>query len=196
MSKSLSSSARGAGAVRIIAGRWRGSRLTVADAPGLRPTSDRVRETLFNWLMPYLPGATVLDAFAGSGALGFEAASRGAAQVVLLEREPRLVQSLAQQMQKLEGAHEVVNVLPGDTLSLLPTLAQQGQRFDIAFIDPPFAENLWERVLPQLLPLMNTGGMLYVEMPKNAPPAVLPQDWQLHREIATREMVGRLYRRD
>lgn len=196
MSKSLSSSARGAGAVRIIAGRWRGSRLAVADVPGLRPTSDRVRETLFNWLMPYLPGAQVLDAFAGSGALGLEAASRGAAQVLLLEREPRLVQSLAQQMQKLEGAHETISVMQGDTLALLPTLAQQGQKFDIAFIDPPFAENLWDGVLPRLLPLMNTGAMLYVEMPKNAPPAALPQDWQLHREIATREMVGRLYRRD
>lgn len=182
--------------MRIIAGRWRGSRLAVADVPGLRPTSDRVRETLFNWLMPYLPGAQVLDAFAGSGALGLEAASRGAAQVLLLEREPRLVQSLAQQMQKLEGAHETISVMQGDTLALLPTLAQQGQKFDIAFIDPPFAENLWDGVLPRLLPLMNTGAMLYVEMPKNAPPAALPQDWQLHREIATREMVGRLYRRD
>ncbi|PJK01499.1 16S rRNA (guanine(966)-N(2))-methyltransferase RsmD [Lysobacteraceae bacterium NML75-0749] len=194
MSKSFSPAARGH--VRIIAGRWRGSRLTVADAPGLRPTSDRVRETLFNWLMPYLPGALVLDAFAGTGALGFEAASRGAAQVVLMEREPRLVQSLRQQLDRLEGAHEVVSVLPGDTLSLLPTLAQQGRTFDIAFVDPPFAENLWERVLPQLLPLMNAGAMLYVEMPQRTPAPLLPQDWQLHREMSTREVIGRLYRRD
>lgn len=182
--------------MRIIAGRWRGSRLTVADAPGLRPTSDRLRETLFNWLMPYLPGAAVLDAFAGTGALGLEAASRGAAQVVLMEREPRLAQNLRQQLDRLEGAHAVVSVLQGDTLSLLPTLAQQGQRFDIAFVDPPFAENLWERVLPQLLPLMNAGAMLYVEMPQRAVAPLLPQDWQLHRELGTREVIGRLYRRD
>ncbi|MGJ7904097.1 RsmD family RNA methyltransferase, partial [Lysobacter sp. 1R34A] len=82
------------GKVRIIGGRWRGTRLAVADAPGLRPTSDRVRETLFNWLMPVLPGARVLDLFAGSGALGLEALSRGAASAVLVERDPALAAEL------------------------------------------------------------------------------------------------------
>lgn len=181
--------------MRIIAGRWRGSRLQVADAPGLRPTADRVRETLFNWLMPYLPDATVLDAFAGTGALGLEAASRGAAQVLLAEEQPRLAQYLQQQVDRLEGAGEIVRVIQGDTLALLPRLAQQGQKFDIAFVDPPFANSLWDRVWPALLPLMNADALLYVEMPQQAPAPLFPVDWQLHREVATREVLGRLYRR-
>lgn len=180
-----------AGSVRIIAGRWRGSRLPVAAAPGLRPTSDRVRETLFNWLMPYLPGAVVLDAFAGSGALGLEAASRGAAAVWLLERDAGLARSLQQQVQRLAGAGEVVQVRQVDALAHLATASTQ---FDIAFLDPPFADNFWPQLWPLLLPRMRAGGLLYVEQALTLPAPQLPTGWHLHREGRTREVAYRLYR--
>ena len=104
------------GSVRIIGGRWRGTRLQVPHKPGLRPTSDRVRETLFNWLMPVLPGAKVLDLFAGSGALGLEAASRGAASVQLVEADPQLAQALQSAAARLEAAAQL-RVHRGDALA-------------------------------------------------------------------------------
>ena len=94
------------GSVRIIGGRWRGTRLPVPDRPGLRPTSDRARETLFNWLQPVLPGARVLDLFAGSGALGLEALSRGAREALLVERDPGLVQALHATVERLHAGDE------------------------------------------------------------------------------------------
>src|SRR5690606_9279376 len=110
---------RGPGQIRIIAGRWRGSKLPVAEVDGLRPTSDRVRETLFNWLMPALPGARVLDLFAGSGALGLEAISRGAASAVLVERDARLAASLQATTERLPGG-EAAKVVQADALAWLP----------------------------------------------------------------------------
>src|SRR5690606_2647217 len=131
---------RGApGAVRIVGGRWRGTRLPVADAEGLRPTPDRVRETLFNWLQPVLPGARVLDLFAGSGALGLEALSRGAREALLVERDPGLAQQLRRAVERLQGG-EAVQVVNADALAFLSGYA--GPPFDIAFVDPPFAQDL------------------------------------------------------
>lgn len=181
---------RGPGQVRVIAGRWRGSKLAVGDAPGLRPTSDRVRETLFNWLMPVLHDARVLDLFAGSGALGLEALSRGAASAVLVERDPRLAVSLLATTRRLPGG-EAATVVQADALSWLPTQPRAG--FDIAFVDPPFASGLWEPVLAALLPLLAEGAWLYVEAPL-AESVVLPPDWSLHREGHTREVRYALYR--
>ncbi|MDX1550554.1 MAG: 16S rRNA (guanine(966)-N(2))-methyltransferase RsmD, partial [Lysobacter spongiicola] len=132
------------GQVRLIGGRWRGSKLPVADIEGLRPTSDRVRETLFNWLMPVLPGARVLDLFAGSGALGLEALSRGAATATLVERDPLLATALAQVAARLPGG-EAATVVQADALAWLP--AQPRGSFDIAFLDPPFSAGLWEQAL-------------------------------------------------
>lgn len=190
--------ARGqAGKVRIIGGRWRGTRLTVADAPGLRPTSDRVRETLFNWLQPMLPGARVLDLFAGSGALGMEALSRGAASAVLVERDPALAAELRALAARLPGG-EAAQVVQADALAWL---AQQplpgeggGTGFDLAFVDPPFAAGLWESVWPALSPRLAPAAWLYVEAPLQAPLA-LPAPWTPHREGATREVRYALYRR-
>lgn len=121
------------GSVRIIAGRWRRRRLPVLDVPGLRPTPDRVRETLFSWLHERLPGARCLDLFAGTGALGFEAASRGAAEVVLVESNPRLATSLRTQVDSL-GA-EGIEVVHGDALKWL---SGPSRPFDVVFLDPPF----------------------------------------------------------
>lgn len=171
------------GKVRIIAGRWRGTRLDVPAVVGLRPTSDRVRETLFNWLMPHLPGARVVDLFAGTGALGLEALSRGAASVLLVERDPALVASLRAMLGRLQesGGGKVAQ---GDALHVLAT---SDASFDIAFVDPPFAGALWSRVWPVLAPRLATGALVYVEAPHDADLA-LPVGWTLHREGRTREV--------
>lgn len=182
--------AAGAGNVRIVGGRWRGSKLPVPDLPGLRPTSDRVRETLFNWLLPRLAGARVLDLFAGSGALGLEAVSRGAAQAVLVERDPALAQSLRQTVARLSGQAQV-QVVTADALAWLS--AGDGAVFDLAFLDPPFAAGLWEAALHALPPRLAPAAWVYLESPQDVvPPA--PPDWTLHREGRTRDVRYALYR--
>jgi 16S rRNA (guanine966-N2)-methyltransferase len=119
--------------VRIIAGQWRGRKLEFPDSQGLRPTSDRVRETLFNWLAPVLPGAVCLDLFAGSGALGFEAASRDASRVVMVEQNSAVFKHLQSQSRRLSAqAVELVNADANDYLAGVDTA------FDIVFLDPPF----------------------------------------------------------
>jgi 16S rRNA (guanine966-N2)-methyltransferase len=178
------------GNIRIIGGRWRGTRLAVADAPGLRPTSDRVRETLFNWLMPMLPGARVLDLFAGSGALGLEAVSRGANGALLVERDPALAQSLRQACERLQA--EAVQVIQADALQWLRVPVHG--RFDLVFLDPPFDAGLWREALASLPPWLADDAWLYLESPAAA--GVTPgPDWSLHREGRTREARHALYRR-
>ena len=146
-----------AGSVRIIGGHWRGTRLPVADLDGLRPTADRVRETLFNWLMPVLPGARVLDLFAGSGALGFEALSRGAAAATLVERETGPATALREVAARLPGG-EAAEIVRMDAISWLTPAAREGRRYDIAFIDPPFAGGLWKRAITAVEPLLAEDG--------------------------------------
>ncbi|BDU17464.1 16S rRNA (guanine(966)-N(2))-methyltransferase RsmD [Lysobacter auxotrophicus] len=180
-----------AGKVRIIGGRWRGTRLSVPDIAGLRPTSDRVRETLFNWLMPMLPGARVLDLFAGSGALGFEALSRGAGSAVLVERDPALAAALRATAARLPGG-EVATIAQADAQAWLASQAEGA--FDLAFLDPPFAAGLWDALLPALARVVKPDGWLYVEAPHEAAFA-LPADWRPHREGRTREVRYALYRR-
>ena len=186
----------GPGKIRIIAGQWRGTRLDVADSPGLRPTSDRVRETLFNWLAPMLSGAHVLDLFAGSGALGLEAVSRGAGSAVLVERDPMLAATLRATAGKLQGG-DAVSVVQSEAvawLGSLPDTRADVPGFDLAFVDPPFAADLWPSVLPRLLPKLAVDAWLYVESPLQDAPT-LPADWALHREGNTRDVRFALYRR-
>ncbi|MFC5570755.1 16S rRNA (guanine(966)-N(2))-methyltransferase RsmD [Lysobacter yangpyeongensis] len=179
------------GKVRIIGGRWRGTRLEVPPAPGLRPTSDRVRETLFNWLQAAVPGARVLDLFAGSGALGLEALSRGAASAVLVERDAKLAAALRSTAARLQGG-EAAHVVQADAMAWLH--GQAHGSFDIAFVDPPFDANFWGAILPALTPKLSAEGWLYVEAPPTAD-AAPPQEWSLHREGRTREVHYALYRR-
>ena len=181
----------GPGSIRIIGGRWRGTRLAVADAPGLRPTPDRVRETLFNWLAPMLPGARVLDLFAGSGALGLEAVSRGAGEALLVERDPALAQSLRQTGERLHAAH-AVRVIQADALHWL-RMPVHG-RFDLVFLDPPFDAGLWRDALALLPPWLARDAWLYLESPVAAD--VVPgMGWSMHREGRTRETRHAVYRR-
>ena len=179
-----------AGKVRIIGGRWRGTRLSVPNSPGLRPSSDRVRETLFNWLMPVLPGARVLDLFAGTGALGLEAVSRGAAKAVLVERDPALAQHLRDTSTRL-SAQDQVEVVQADVVAWLQR--QPAGSFDLALVDPPFDAQLWQPALAALLPHLAPDAWLYVESPVELTPS-LPPDWVLHREGRTREVRFALYR--
>lgn len=178
---------RGTGQVRIIGGRWRGTKLAVPDRPGLRPSSDRVRETLFNWLMPALPGARVLDLFAGTGVLGLEALSRGATHAMLVERDPGLAAALRGTVEKLSAPAEV------HAADALAWLGGRREIFDLVFLDPPFAEGLWEHALVALSPRLAPGAWIYVESPADVQPTV-PPGWALHREGRTREVRYALYR--
>lgn len=144
--------------VRINAGLWRSRVLKFPDAEGLRPTPDRVRQTLFNWLGQELTGKVVLDLFAGTGALGFEALSRNAAALTMLELSRAPFQSLLQN-QRLLGASQA-QILQQDALKFL---AQNRQRFDVIFCDPPYHKGWLDRLLPQLAPHLAEDGRLYVE---------------------------------
>ena len=145
--------------IRIIGGAWKRTPLPVLDLDGLRPTPDRVRETLFNWLGQSLDGQTCLDLFAGSGALGFEAASRGAARVVMVERHARAAQQLRANQDKL--AARAVEVIQADALRLAAGFAPAS--FDVVMLDPPFDGDLLARALALCLPLVSAAGAIYVE---------------------------------
>lgn len=156
---------RGAGAagheVRIIGGQWKRTKLPVSDKAGLRPTPDRVRETLFNWLGQDLAGWRCADVFAGTGALGLEAASRGAAEVLLVEQNPELVSLLRATVAKLQAAG--VKVERANGLSALARLPPDS--LDLVFLDPPFDAALHEKALGAAAPLLAAEGLVYLEAP-------------------------------
>ena len=159
--------------VRIIGGHYRRRLLDFPDSAGLRPTPDRVRETLFNWLGQDLPGWSCLDLFAGSGALGFEAASRGAGRVILIERDPNALGAL-EKNRTLLGASQV-EILRADALAWL---ANNNERFDLIFVDPPFDSGLAAAVLPELAAHLKSGGQAYIEQ---ATPVMAPPGFIIHR---------------
>lgn len=158
--------------MRIIGGRWRGRKLRVGTAAGLRPTPDRVRETLFNWLHPVLDGSRCLDLFSGSGALGFEALSRGAESVVMVENNPSLAALLQEQAASL-GVSSSARIVHADALAWL---SGEARSFDIVFLDPPFSDNLLEKACTRLLErqLLADGALIYMES-ADFPPADQPQ---------------------
>lgn len=156
--------------VRIIGGLWKRTPLPVADRPGLRPTPDRVRETLFNWLGQDLDGWRCVDAFAGTGALGLEAASRGAADVLLVEAEGALVDSLRAIVRKLE-AEDRVRVQRGNALSVLAGLPPAS--VDLLFLDPPFDADLFDKALATARPALSADAFVYLEAPSEWPAEAL-----------------------
>ena len=155
--------------VRIIGGQWRRTRLPVADKPGLRPTPDRVRETLFNWLGQDLTGWRCVDAFAGTGALGFEAASRGATDVLLIEQDPALAASLRSLKERLKA--EAVRVQRGDGIAAMRALSAGS--VDLALLDPPFGADLFSPGLKAAASAVRPGGWVYLESPAPADDAEL-----------------------
>ncbi len=193
--KSFSGRGQGksAGQIRIIAGKHKGRKLPVLMAEGLRPTTDRVKETVFNWLMPYIHQANCLDCFAGSGSLGFEAMSRGAAQVTLVELNRNAAKQLQANKELIKADN--ITVINADALSFLKeNVSESNQKaFDLVFIDPPFRKQLVE----QTAQLLNSYGLaedalIYVEMEAESS-QVIPVNWQLLKEKVTGQVIYQLY---
>lgn len=165
------------GRLRIVAGNWRSRLLEIADVPGLRPTSARIRETIFNWLSPRIAGARCLDMFAGTGALGLEALSRGAADCVFVEKSAKAAKTLRANITTLQAEKAVVH-----ETSAVRFLQQAGDaRFEIVFLDPPFAAD----ILPDLCRRLEESSLLadnariYIEEDRNQPELELPEPWQV-----------------
>jgi 16S rRNA (guanine966-N2)-methyltransferase len=179
------------GRIRIIGGHLRNSRLHVPDLPGLRPTPERVRETLFNWLAPTITGVRALDLCAGTGALGIEALSRGAAAVQFVEPDGAAAEALRDNLARLKAASGVVSGLDAARY-----LQGTPQPFGLAFLDPPFALNLWTPLAQQLEQRgwLTPSAWIYVESPRATTPEV-PANWMSHREGQAGEVRYALYRR-
>jgi 16S rRNA (guanine966-N2)-methyltransferase len=176
----------GRNSVRIIAGVWRGRRIHFPDMPALRPTPDRVRETLFNWLQHSIADARVLDLFAGSGALGMEALSRGAREAVFVEQYPAAARTLQEQLVRFGGAGK------GRILEMGAArfLRNPGEPFDIAFLDPPFGTNALAEYIPLLDSgeWLNVGGLVYLENERAAGAPALPGHWELLKSKSAGEV--------
>ncbi len=181
------------GSIRIIAGLWRGRKLAVPDIEGLRPTTDRVKETLFNWLAQDIPHATCLDLFAGSGGLGFEAASRQAEQVVMLELNTKAHQQLIRNINTLRTDN--IQAINTDALSYLKSA---GSPFDIVFVDPPFRKGLLEQCLRLLEDnhWLTENAVIYVETEKELALTNVPKNWSLYREKIAGQVAYRLFKRN
>lgn len=181
------------GRLRIIAGHWRGSKLSILDRDGLRPTTDRVRETLFNWLQADIPGSRCLDLFAGSGALGFEAASRGASSVLMLDSDAATVAMLEANIDRLDAKQIQVDCL--DTIDFLQRGSTPTGQFDIVFVDPPYQSDLLIpccELLEQRHWLANHA-KIYVESDVRDELTELPENWHCQRSKKAGQVGYRLY---
>jgi len=167
--------------IRIISGQWRGRRLPVLDIEGLRPSTDRVRETLFNWLMHDVSGAHCLDLFAGSGALGLECLSRGASSTLFIESNKHVAAQLKQNIQTLKSL-ETGEVLSQSALNFLARPASR--QFDLVFLDPPFDSPLLIQVLPLLVDngWLAQSALVYIEQASKKDPEATPAGWSLYKE--------------
>jgi 16S rRNA (guanine966-N2)-methyltransferase len=175
--KTESNATGGRNSVRIIGGGWRGRRVSFPDIPGLRPTPDRVRETLFNWLQHAIVGSRCLDLFAGSGALGLEAMSRGANELVFVEQAVAAARALQEQLIRF-GADRKAQVVEMGATRYLRSAAQP---FDIVFLDPPFGRDALAEYVPMLDAgnWLNVGGLVYLENERTAGVPELPSHWEL-----------------
>lgn len=187
-------STRREGFVRIISGRWRGRKLPVHDVEGLRPTTDRVKETVFNWLAQDIIDANCLDLFTGSGSLSFEALSRGARHVTMLE----LDRTAAQQLEKNRQTIGADNATIHNSDSLMFLKQQPATPFDVVFIDPPFRKELLQQVISLLEQnqWLAPHAVIYIEAEKELGTPDTPADWHLHREKTAGQVCYRLYTRE
>lgn len=178
------------GKLRIIGGKWRSRHIVFDDAPGLRPTPARVRETLFNWLQFDVANSRCLDLFAGSGALGFEAASRGAKRVVMVENNPKTCQKLKQNCGLL--ASDTVDVVQNDVQLFIKNC---NESFDLVFLDPPFAQGLLQPTCQQLAEagLLAPYGKIYLEVERKLQLQQLPENWQLLKHKIAGDVSFNLY---
>jgi 16S rRNA (guanine966-N2)-methyltransferase len=185
---------RGGGRLRIIGGAWRSRRIEFAAAAGVRPTADRIRETLFNWLQGVIPGARCLDLYAGSGALGFEALSRGAKRVVFVDQDLRVVQQLQANVALL-GAHGA-EIVWSEAFEYLA--ACRAGPFDVVFLDPPFREDVAAECCRRLerCGLLAAPAWLYLETECRRPPPTLPDHWRVLHDKTAGQVAYRLLRRD
>ncbi len=165
--------------LRLIGGKWRSRTLRFPDAEGLRPTPDRIRETLFNWLGPYINDAHCLDMFAGSGALGLEALSRGAAYLLAIDNNPLACKALQQHGETLGVSRQVFSVVNGNSLQ---KVAQHSQNWDIVFVDPPFNGELLAEAIAALAPVLQKDTWVYTESDKRVSHPPVPSHWLAHRE--------------
>lgn len=167
--------------IRLIAGKWRGRRLPVLDHDGLRPTTDRVRETLFNWLMHELPGARCLDAFSGSGALGLECLSRGAEYVSFIEEDKKVAAQLQSNLSLLDASKsaELISQSAIHVLRRRPAKA-----YDLVFLDPPFGSALLAQVIPLLVEnrWLSDDALVYIEQISKQDPQPVPDAWQVYKQ--------------
>ena len=183
--------------VRIIAGQWRGRKIVFPNIEGLRPTTDPIRETLFNWLQSFLPNANCLDLYAGSGALGFEAASRGAKHVLMVERETPIIKSLRSNKEALQA--EGIQLMHRSALDFLKTkLKANDPCFDVVFLDPPFRQG----ALEECCQLLESNGFLaddaaiYLECERKLDLDFLPSNWRQHRCKTSGQVAYYLYYRE
>lgn len=185
---------RGTSRLRIIGGAWRSRRIEFAAAAGVRPTADRIRETLFNWLQNVIPGARCLDLYAGSGALGFEALSRGARHVVFVDQDLRVVQQLQANAKLL--ATQDADIVWSDALEYLA--ACRAGPFDVVFLDPPFRDDVTAEICLRLEQhrLLSSPAWVYLETGSQRPPPALPAHWQMLHDKAAGQVAYRLARRD
>lgn len=184
---------KGSNQLRIIGGEWRGRKLHFADAPNLRPTPDRVRETIFNWLAPMIQGARCLDLFAGSGALGLEALSRGAAFTTFVDNHKKVIQTLQGHLDLL-NIHDKAKAMQIDSMKFLKSEAQE---YDVVFLDPPYKLELMEKVVPLLEKngWLKSSSMLYLEIEKRQSLPELPENWQKLKEKTAGEVSYFLFER-
>ncbi|KPH56964.1 16S rRNA methyltransferase [Pseudoalteromonas porphyrae] len=180
------------GVIRIISGQFRGRKLPVKDVQGLRPTTDRIKETVFNWLMQDIHGANVLDCFAGSGGLGFEALSRFANSAVFLERDKLASAQLKANTETLKLTNAQINCT--DSLVYLSQNTLQ-QQFDLVFVDPPFRQNLAKKCCDLLSEneWLSKNALIYVEVENELSPLQTPSNWLLLKEKVAGQVLCRLY---
>ncbi|EOD81793.1 16S rRNA (guanine(966)-N(2))-methyltransferase [Grimontia indica] len=183
----------GSGFVRIIAGKWRGRKLPVKNVEGLRPTTDRVKETVFNWLAADLYEARCLDVFAGSGGLGLEALSRQAEQVTLLELDKGAATQISQNLNTLKADNATVH-----NTDALSYLSNKGQPFDVVFIDPPFRKDLLSDIISKLEQngWLSHNALIYIEAEKELGQPVVPTHWDMIKEKHAGQVSFRLYQRE
>lgn len=179
--------------LRIIGGQWRGRKLDIADIPGLRPTGDRIRETLFNWLMADTLNSHCLDLFAGTGALGLECLSRGAQSVILLEKNKLAAKQLEEHCKSLHA--DGAKIFNQDALVWLENNSVSKHSINLVLIDPPFSENLWDATIQTLISseLLAPEALIYIESPKNKH-VKSGIDWELIKNKISGDVQYQLYR--